>query len=185
MTADRYILRCELKTAALFDAACRLGALFAGGRNGGMPPTVAFLGAFGAHIGVAFQILDDVLDVSGPAERTGKHRGTDLLDGTITLPLILARERDPELRSLDLQNAVTTPTEASDVCDRIAETGALEDSRDEALRYVGARPRLRWPRSRSARAPAPWRWRSWRTASSRNATPRSPRVGSRRPSGPR
>ena len=136
VTADRYILRCELKTAALFDAACRLGALFAGGRNGGMPPTVAFLGAFGAHIGVAFQILDDVLDVSGPAERTGKHRGTDLLDGTITLPLILARERDPELRSLDLQNAVTTPTEASDVCDRIAETGALEDSRDEALRYV-------------------------------------------------
>jgi geranylgeranyl pyrophosphate synthase len=94
------------------------------------------LGAFGARIGVAFQILDDVLDVSGPAERTGKHRGTDLLDGTITLPLILARQRDSELAELDLREAVTTPTEAAAVCDRIALTGALGDSREEALRYV-------------------------------------------------
>ena len=57
----------------------------------------AELAAFGRRIGLAFQLLDDVLDVSGPAERTGKHRGTDLLDGTVTLPLILARERDAEL----------------------------------------------------------------------------------------
>ena len=55
------------------------------------------LGAFGEDIGLAFQLLDDVLDVSGPAERTGKPRGTDLLDGTVTLPLILARGRDPGL----------------------------------------------------------------------------------------
>ena len=54
----------------------------------------AALGSFGERLGVAFQILDDVLDVSGPPERTGKPRGTDLLDGTVTLPLILApRER--------------------------------------------------------------------------------------------
>ena len=50
---------------------------------------------FGREIGLAFQLLDDVLDVTGPPERTGKARGTDLLDGTVTLPLILARERDP------------------------------------------------------------------------------------------
>ncbi|MGZ4203463.1 MAG: polyprenyl synthetase family protein [Thermoleophilaceae bacterium] len=136
VTPGRYILRCELKTAALFDAACRLGALFAGPSNGSLPLAVDSLGAFGARIGVAFQILDDVLDVSGPPERTGKHRGTDLLDGTITLPLILARRRDPELRSLDLRESVTTPAEASAVCDRIALTGALEDSREEALRHV-------------------------------------------------
>ena len=72
--------RCELKTARLFEAACRLGALEAGG-------DADALGAFGRRIGLAFQLLDDVLDVSGPAERTGKHRGTDLLDGTVTLPL--------------------------------------------------------------------------------------------------
>ena len=137
VTPDRYIRRCELKTAALFDAACRLGALFADPRtNGAMPATVHCLGAFGERIGVAFQILDDVLDVSGPAERTGKHRGTDLLDGTITLPFILARQRDSELAALELRQEVTTPEQAATVCDRIALTGALTDSREVALRYV-------------------------------------------------
>ena len=53
------------------------------------------LAAFGREIGLAFQLLDDVLDVTGPPERTGKARGTDLLDGTVTLPLILARRLDP------------------------------------------------------------------------------------------
>ena len=56
---------------------------------------------FGAEIGLAFQLLDDVLDVSGPPERTGKARGTDLLDGTVTLPLIVAAEQpipDPRRR---------------------------------------------------------------------------------------
>jgi len=81
------------------------------------------------------QVLDDVLDVSGPASRTGKHRGTDLLDGTVTLPLILARERDPALRSLDLR-AVRTPEQAENVCDAIAATGALQVAREEALAMV-------------------------------------------------
>jgi geranylgeranyl pyrophosphate synthase len=76
-----------------------------------------------------------VLDVSGPADRTGKHRGTDLLDGTVTLPLIVARERDPELASIDLR-AVTTPEQAEALCDRIAATGALEAARADALDMV-------------------------------------------------
>ncbi len=78
-----------------------------------------------------------MLDVSGPAERTGKHRGTDLLDGTVTLPLILARERDPELAALDLRS-VRTPQQAERVCDAIAATGALEVARAEALEMVEA-----------------------------------------------
>ena len=127
-TRERYLRRCDLKTARLFRAACELGAL-AGGGN------VSLLGEFGERIGLAFQLLDDVLDVSGPAERTGKHRGTDLLDGTVTLPLILARERDPELASLDLR-AVRTPEQAEGVCDAIAETGALQAARAEALTMV-------------------------------------------------
>jgi geranylgeranyl pyrophosphate synthase len=127
-TRERYLARCDLKTARLFEAACELGGLEGGGPH-------ELLGAFGRRIGVAFQLLDDVLDVSGPAERIGKHRGTDLLDGTVTLPLILARERDPELAALDLRG-VRTPEQAEAVCDAIAATGALEEARADALAMV-------------------------------------------------
>jgi geranylgeranyl pyrophosphate synthase len=127
---DRYLHRCDLKTARLFQAACRLGALEGGG------PADA-LGEFGRRIGLAFQLLDDVLDVSGPAERTGKHRGTDLLDGTVTLPLILARERDPELAALDLRS-VRTPAQAEAICDAIGAAGVLERAKAEALEIVAA-----------------------------------------------
>jgi geranylgeranyl pyrophosphate synthase len=125
---ERYLHRCELKTARLFEAACRLGALEADG-----DPDA--LGAFGRRIGLAFQLLDDVLDVSGPASRTGKHRGTDLLDGTVTLPYILARERDPELAALD-PRTIRDPDAAERVCDRIEATGALEEARRRALEIV-------------------------------------------------
>ena len=101
VTQQRYLHRCELKTASLFAAACSLGAVL-----GDPPRDGAVLAGFGRRLGLAFQILDDVLDVSGPRERTGKHRGTDLLDGTVTLPLILARERDSELAALDLRAEV-------------------------------------------------------------------------------
>ena len=130
VSQERYLHRCDLKTARLFQAACCLGALEGGGE-------AEALGDFGRRIGLAFQLLDDVLDVSGPAERTGKHRGTDLLDGTVTLPLILARERDPELARLDLR-AVRTPEQAEAVCDAIARTGVLEEARLEALERVAA-----------------------------------------------
>jgi geranylgeranyl pyrophosphate synthase len=125
---ERYLRRCELKTARLFEAACRLGAL----EGGGSPEE---LGAFGRRIGLAFQLLDDVLDVSGPAERTGKQRGTDLLDGTVTLPFILARERDGELAALD-PRSIDSAAVAEDVCDRIAATGALDEARARALEMV-------------------------------------------------
>src|SRR6202040_3835259 len=99
VSVERYLERCALKTAALFEAACRLGALSAAER----PRTgAASPGAVARRIGLAFQMLDDVLDVSGPVERTGKPRGTDLLDGTVTLPFILARERVRELAAFDL-----------------------------------------------------------------------------------
>ena len=130
VSRERYLARCDLKTARLFDAACRLGAQAGGGSD-------ELLGRFGRDIGLAFQLLDDVLDVSGPAERTGKHRGTDLLDGTVTLPLILAMERDPKLAALDLR-AVRTPGEAESVCDAIAASGALEAARAEAMEMVEA-----------------------------------------------
>jgi geranylgeranyl pyrophosphate synthase len=140
VSVERYLERCELKTARLFEAACRLGALL--GTPG--PAAADVLAAYGRAIGVAFQIFDDVLDVSGPVERTGKARGTDLLDGTVTLPLILARSRDPELAALDLRASVTSAVEAEAVCDAIAATGALEESRSAALEHVaGAKKALK------------------------------------------
>ena len=118
----RYLERCRLKTARLFECACRLGR------------DVAALGAFGAEIGLAFQLLDDVLDVSGPPERTGKARGTDLLDGTVTLPLIAAAEAEPAIRSVDLRALDAEGAER--LCDRIAASGALDRVRSRALAMV-------------------------------------------------
>ncbi len=121
---ERYLDRCRLKTATLFECAVTLGR------------DDPELRCFGAEVGLAFQLLDDVLDVTGPPERTGKARGTDLLDGTVTLPLILAASRDPELRSIDLPGL--DPEGAEEVCERIAATGALETVRARALDLVAA-----------------------------------------------
>jgi geranylgeranyl pyrophosphate synthase len=132
VAVERYLERCQLKTAALFEAACRLGALVA---VEGSAQLASVLGAFARRIGLAFQLLDDVLDVSGPVERTGKARGTDLLDGTVTLPLILARERDRELAQMDLASLQGTE-QAEALCERIAATGALDQAREQALSMV-------------------------------------------------
>lgn len=132
VAVERYLRRCELKTAALFEAACRLGALTAAD---GSPTLADALGAFARRIGLAFQMLDDVLDVSGPVERTGKSRGTDLLDGTVTLPFILAREREPGLAAFDLAS-LAGPQQAEELCERIAATGALDEAREQALAVV-------------------------------------------------
>src|ERR671934_652561 len=83
-TIEAYLERCALKTGKLFEAACRLG--------GGS-------GAFGLALGVAFQITDDILDCSGVTIETGKVAGTDLREGTPTLPLILAAREDAVVRA--------------------------------------------------------------------------------------
>jgi geranylgeranyl pyrophosphate synthase len=132
VAVERYLRRCELKTAALFEAACRLGALTA---LDGSDELADALGAFAQRIGLAFQMLDDILDVSGPVERTGKSRGTDLLDGTVTLPFILARERDRELATFDLAS-LGGPQQAEALCERISATGALDQARELALGVV-------------------------------------------------
>jgi geranylgeranyl pyrophosphate synthase len=129
---ERYLRRCELKTAALFEAACRLGALTAARGSGKVADA---LGAFARRIGLAFQMLDDVLDVSGPVERTGKSRGTDLLEGTVTLPFILARQREQELAAFNLA-ALGSSEQAEELCERIAATGALDQAREQAFAVV-------------------------------------------------
>lgn len=128
LSEERYLWRCSLKTARLFESACRVGRLSS------EQPGAEAIASFGRDIGLAFQLLDDVLDVTGPPERTGKARGTDLLDGTVTLPLILARRLDPGLGSVELRGL--DPQEAEALCDRIAQTGALDEVRGRAKRGI-------------------------------------------------
>ncbi len=136
ISVERYLERCRLKTAVLFRAACELGALAADGSEmGDGRRSQRSLASFGELIGLAFQLFDDVLDVTGAPERTGKPRGADLLDGTVTLPLIEARSRDGELQTLELRSVLSTAN-AARVCERIAATGALEVSRARALELV-------------------------------------------------
>lgn len=135
ISAERYLDRCGLKTARLFECACQIGRAGKGGElaTNSADPDLSLeqaLQTFGREIGLAFQLLDDVLDVTGPPERTGKARGTDLLDGTVTLPLILAREEDPSLARVDLRELDAEG--AAEVCDRVAATGALERVRADA-----------------------------------------------------
>jgi geranylgeranyl pyrophosphate synthase len=112
-----YLERCALKTAKLFEAACVLG----GGES---------LREFGANLGVVFQIVDDILDCTGQTIETGKVAGTDLRDGTPTLPLILAAQEDALVR----RALAGGPQEGALV--RVAATGALERSREYALDYA-------------------------------------------------
>jgi geranylgeranyl pyrophosphate synthase len=115
-SVDAYLERCALKTAKLFEAACRL----AGGP-----------GAFGLALGVAFQITDDILDCSGVTIETGKIAGTDLREGTPTLPLLLAAQRDEAVRA-----ALAGGPQLDGALLRVASTGALEESREVALAYA-------------------------------------------------
>ena len=150
VSRQRYEQRCDLKTARLFQAACELGAL-----EGTAP--VGVLGRFGRRIGLAFQMLDDVLDVSGPAERTGKHRGTDLRWGRSTCGRC-GRRRRPRR------------------CATRSSPPACSATRARARWRSWRRPR---PTSRCCPRPSRARWSWWPTASS-TGTARSLRGGSRR-----
>jgi geranylgeranyl pyrophosphate synthase len=115
-----YLRRCSLKTGKLFEAACMLG--------GG--PDRPELGEFGLALGIAFQIADDILDCAGEAADTGKVCGADLREGTPTLPLLLAAQKDAVVRDA----LAGGPLDGALV--RVASTGALEQSREVALDYA-------------------------------------------------
>lgn len=95
---DAYLAAIEQKTAALFATTCRIGALV-----GGLAPAeVDALTRFGNRYGMAFQIIDDVLDVVGTSEQLGKPAGNDLAQGNYTLPVLRALQGGdaPALRRL-------------------------------------------------------------------------------------
>ena len=131
-TPEQYLERCRLKTGRLFSAATTLGA-----RLGGLPvDATERMGEFGIALGLAFQIADDVLDCDGDPDTTGKALGTDLLDGTVTLPLLLAARRDPDVESVLRRGAA--PADVLPTLARVARSGAVADARHEAERQAAA-----------------------------------------------
>ena len=117
-SVDDYLERIALKTGKLFEAACLLGS-----RD-------ERLGRYGLALGIAFQIADDVLDCAGEASETGKLAGTDLREGTPTLPLLLAAREDEAV------HAALAGGPMAGVLVRVAATGALERSLEVARGYA-------------------------------------------------
>jgi octaprenyl-diphosphate synthase len=102
-TYDEVIYR---KTAKLFESAARVGAILATVDSESMA-------AYGKHLGMAFQIVDDVLDYQGDSESIGKNIGDDLGEGKMTLPLIYARD-NTDARERDLICASISNKSAAD-----------------------------------------------------------------------
>ncbi len=122
-TEDRYMAVIRSKTAKLFEAAARLGAVL-----GGMPREVEdALAAYGMHLGTAFQIVDDRLDYSASSEQTGKNLGDDLAEGKPTLPLIYAMRHGTEAQRRLIREAVERGglERIDEVMEAIESTGAI------------------------------------------------------------
>jgi heptaprenyl diphosphate synthase len=85
-----YLTTIGEKTASLIAASCRLGALL----SGQDPAAVDTFTTFGWHLGMSFQLADDLLDLVGEVTESGKEPGTDLRDGVLTLPVLIALEED-------------------------------------------------------------------------------------------
>jgi heptaprenyl diphosphate synthase len=126
-SVDEYFETIKRKTAALFRASCELGVVTSGAGASVRP----HLTLFGEKLGIAFQLVDDLLDLIGDPAVTGKAPGTDVREGVFTMPVLLATERDPNLvkilegseRSLD------------DVMPILHATDALADAMATARRY--------------------------------------------------
>ncbi|MCO6509387.1 MAG: polyprenyl synthetase family protein [Aridibacter famidurans] len=123
------------KTAFLFSACCEIGAILAGAE----PEVRAELKNYGMNLGMAFQLADDVLDFTADKDVLGKASGADLLEGKLTLPLILLVKEDPSVAGL-LEDVMRGGEYGSGVRERLlemlGEAGTLEKTRKTALEYA-------------------------------------------------
>lgn len=130
-TEDAYLAAIEGKTAALFATACRVGAIV-----GGLPrPDVERLTAFGRAYGMAFQVVDDVLDVVATDEQLGKPAGNDLAEGIYNLPVLRALADGGD----ELQGLLGRPLAGDDLATAVALVRAspgVEQSIEVARRFV-------------------------------------------------
>ena len=127
-----YLGSIEGKTAALMSTSCRIGAIVGELDR----PAVEALTAYGRHLGMIFQIVDDILDLTATDEELGKPAGLDLAEGIYTLPVIYALQACPELRAL-----LGSPLDAAAVTEgrKLAcQNGAIFSALDVAERQVAA-----------------------------------------------
>ena len=122
------------KTATLFEAATRLGAII----NDATPELEQAMADYGVHIGNAFQLVDDTLDYSADAEQLGKNIGDDLAEGKPTMPLILAMQLGSESQRQVIQNAIEKGglEQWDEIIQTIRETGALEKTMIQAEQEI-------------------------------------------------
>lgn len=138
-----YVDTIARKTASLFAAACELGAVTAGAAD----EARGALKVYGAELGLAFQIVDDLLDLVGDPAETGKMPGTDLQEGVFTLPVLIACERDPSL----VTSLASGHRDLSEIMPALEATGAVgaahEIARshgDAALEAIAQLPEAEW-----------------------------------------
>jgi octaprenyl-diphosphate synthase len=130
----QYLKVIEGKTAKPIEAGARVGAYLAKADE----ERIDQMGAYGLAIGMAFQIIDDILDIVGNEKDLGKPRGVDFIDGKPTLPLLYAMAdpvQGPEIKRLFLK-AEKTHQDAEEALSLIVRTKAVEESRRTALDYT-------------------------------------------------
>jgi octaprenyl-diphosphate synthase len=121
------------KTAALYRAACELGARYPGGAGEGGE----LMAGFGWRVGLAFQIIDDVLDVIGDQEVVGKSVGNDVEDGKVTLPVLVVYGGAGEASREAIRDAYTRPEWAGLRASKLREVCDLAPGVEHALGRAG------------------------------------------------
>ena len=135
-----YLQVIRSKTAKLFEASARVGAIL----SGASPALEAACADYGQALGTAFQVIDDVLDYAGDAKRMGKNLGDDLREGKATLPLIAAMQRGTAPECATIRSAIENGDASllDSVVAIVQRTGALtvafEAAQQEALRAVAS-----------------------------------------------
>nr|WP_255522972.1 octaprenyl diphosphate synthase [Aquitalea sp. ASV11] len=132
LSEQDYLQVIQYKTAKLFEAAARVGALIANGSDA----QVKALADYGMYLGTAFQIIDDVLDYSGDADTIGKSLGDDLAEGKATLPLIYTMRQGPAAAADVVRQALENASRDRfhDVLAAVQSCGALDYAKNEAIK---------------------------------------------------
>ncbi|HEY1638054.1 MAG TPA: polyprenyl synthetase family protein [Rhizomicrobium sp.] len=137
-TRDDYLRVITAKTAALFAAAAESGAMIAAGQQ----EFVCAMRAFGHHLGVAFQLIDDALDYSGRQAQMGKSIGDDFREAKVTLPVIVAYERADEGAQEFWRRTIEDGAQHEGDLKRaivyVDETGAIDETRALARHHADA-----------------------------------------------